>query len=69
MSPLAQYVVDPGALGAARFVDSLLEVDEAEQAPALDVAGAALVVGVRVLMLHGPNTVSTTLPSGKRCVP
>jgi hypothetical protein len=61
-----QDVVDPGALGAARLVHALLEVDQPEQAPALDVAGAALVPGIGVLVLHGPVTVSTTPLAGKR---
>lgn len=67
MIPLAaKHLVDPGAFGAAGLVHTLLEVDQPEQAPALDVAGAVLVPGVGVLVLHGPSTVSTTPPSGKR---
>jgi hypothetical protein len=66
---VSQDVVDPGSLEAAGLVRARLEVDQAEQAPALDLAGAALVAaGISVLMLH-PVTVSTTLPSGKRCAP
>jgi hypothetical protein len=61
-----QDVVDPGALGAAQLVHALLKMDQPKQAPALDVAGAALVPGVSVLVLHRLVTVSTTPPARKR---
>ena len=62
---VAQRVIQPGALGASVLVSSGLEMEEAEQALALDVTGAVGLVGAGVLVLH-PMSVSTCADPGKK---
>jgi hypothetical protein len=61
----SQQIVELRALRAAGLVHAGLEVEEAEQAPVLDVAGAALVAGAGVLVFHDSVTVSTSLLPSK----
>ena len=49
----AQEVIELGALRTTALVHAGLEMDEVEQALALNVAGAARSAGVGVLMFHG----------------
>jgi len=55
----AQHFIELRALGAAALVDPRLDVEQAEQTLALDVAGAAVFSGAGVLVFHGARTVRT----------